>query len=97
LARLQPWLGSEIALAATTAKAADLQIDWRGLPADAGLVPASKLALPVKVTKPAGNAIVRLTLMTSQLRPLVNGATDPNQSLRLEKPVELPATPADRH
>ncbi len=95
LERLQPWLATEIAVATSTAKAADFQIDWRGLPADAGLVPAGKLALPVKVTKPAGNGIVRLTLLTSQLRPLVNGVTDPAQSLRLEKPVELPATATD--
>src|SRR5947209_18890621 len=80
-----------MALAATTAKAADFQIDWRGLPPDAGLVPAAKLALPVKVTKPAGDGLVRLTLLTSQLRPLVNGQTDPNQALRWEKPVDLPA------
>jgi hypothetical protein len=95
LERLQPWLATEIAVATTTAKAADFQIDWRGLQADTGLVPASKLALPVKVTKPAGNGVVRLTLLTSQLRPLVNGVTDPNQSLRLEKPVELPANATD--
>ena len=95
LERLQPWLATEIALAATTAKAADFQIDWRGLPADAGLVPTGKLALPVKVTKPAGNGVVRLTLLTSQLRPILNGVTDPAQSLRLEKPVEIPAMATD--
>jgi hypothetical protein len=95
LERLQPWLATELALAATTAKAADLQIDWRGLPADAGLVPASKLPLPVKVTKPAGNGVVRLSLLTSRRPPLVNGQPDPNQSLRLEKPVELPAAATD--
>jgi len=36
-----------------------------------------------------------LTLLTSQLRPILNGVTDPAQSLRLEKPVELPATATD--
>ena len=30
------------------ASAAGFQVDWRGLPADAGLVPAGKLALPIK-------------------------------------------------
>jgi len=95
LEHLQPWLASEIALSAIPAKAEDFQIDWRGLPADAGLVPAAKLPLPVKVTRPATVSVVRLTLVTSQLRPLVNGQTDPNQALRLEKPVELPgAAPA---
>jgi hypothetical protein len=95
LERLQPWLATEIALATTSAKAADFQIDWRGLPADAGLVPAGKLALPVKVTKPPGTSLVRLTLLTSQLRPLVNGVTDLNQSLRFEKPIELAAAATD--
>src|SRR5207253_2141513 len=91
LERLQPWLATEVALAATAAKGPDFQIDWRDLPADAALVPASKLALPVKLTRPTGTDVVRLTLLTSQLRPLLNGQTDPNQSLRLEKPVELAA------
>jgi hypothetical protein len=95
LERLQPWLANEVALAATSAKAADFQIDWRGLPADAGLVPASKLALLVKVTRPAGTNLVRLTLLTSQSRPMVNGQLDPNQALRVEKPVELAATATD--
>ncbi len=95
LERLQPWLATEIALATTTAKAADFQIDWRGLPADASLVPAGKLVLPVKVMKPAGNNVVRLTLLTSQLRPLLNGVTDPAQSLRIAAPVELPAAATD--
>jgi hypothetical protein len=97
LERLQPWLATEIALASTAAKAADFQIDWRGLPADAGLLPAGKLALPVKVTRPAGkmSGPVRLTLLTSQARPVVNGRLDPNQSLRLERPVELAPAAAD--
>jgi hypothetical protein len=94
LEKVQPWLPTEIALA-TTAKATDFLIDWRDLPADVGLIPAAKLALSVKVTKPAGNTVVRLTLLTSQLRPLVNGVTDPAQSLRLEKPVEMAATATD--
>ena len=95
LERLQPWLATEIAVCVTRNLKTDFQIDWRGLPADAGLVPASKLALPVKVTKPAGNGVVRLTLLTSQLRPILNGVTDPNQSLRLEKPVEIAANATD--
>lgn len=95
LERLQPWLAAEIGLAGTATKAADFQVDWRGLPEDAGVLPAAKLALPVKVTKPAGDGVVRLTLLTSQLRPVANGQTDPNQALRLEKPVELPAGATD--
>lgn len=95
LERLQPWLATEVAVAATLTKGADFQIDWGSLPAEVGLVPSSKLTLPVKVTKPAGSGGVRLTLLTSQVRPLLNGQTDPNQSLRLERPVELPAGAAE--
>ena len=54
------------------------------------------LLLPVKVTKPAGNSVARLTLVTSQLRPsLPNGLPDPQQVLRIAAPVELPAMATD--
>jgi hypothetical protein len=86
---LQPWLASEIAVAPSTSKASEYQIDWRSLPPDAGPVLAKKLTLPIKVVRPAKDTVVKLTLLTSQSRPLVNGQLDPNQSLRLEKPVEL--------
>jgi hypothetical protein len=89
LERLQPWLATEVAVVPTTTKAADFQIDWRGLPVDAGLVPAGKLVLPVTLTRPATNAVVRLGLVTSQLPPLVNNQPDPNRALRPEKVVEL--------
>jgi hypothetical protein len=92
LERLQPWLATEVALAALPAPAAEFQIDWPGLASDAGLVPAGKLALPAKLVRPAGDPVVRLTLMTSQPPLLVNGQPDPNRSLRQEQPVELAAT-----
>jgi hypothetical protein len=95
LERLQPWLATELALATSASKAADFQIEWRNLPADVALAPAQKLALPVKVTRLDANAPVRLTLVTSQLPPLVNNQPDPNQTLRSEKPVEIAAKATD--
>ena len=89
--RLQPWLATEIALAPLAAPAAEFQIDWPGLPSEAGAVPAGKLVLPVKLVRPAGDPVVRLTLMTSQPPLLVNGQPDPNRALRQEKPIELAA------
>jgi hypothetical protein len=89
LERSQPWLATEVAVAPTANKAADFQIDWRGLSAEAGLVPAGKLVLPVKLIRPAVTSIVRLGLVTSQLPPLVNNQPDPNRTLRPEKVVEL--------
>jgi hypothetical protein len=87
--RIQPWLATEIAVAPTAVKAADFQIDWRGLPSDAGPVPAKKLVLPVKVVRPAKDSVVRLTLLTSQSRPILNGVLDPAKALKLEKPAEI--------
>jgi hypothetical protein len=91
LERLQPWLATEIALAPLAAQAAEFQIDWPGLASDAGLVPAGKLALPVKLVRPGGDPVVRLTLITSQPPLLINGQPDPNRALRQEKPIELAA------
>jgi hypothetical protein len=94
LERLQPWLAAELPVAPTTDRAAEFVVDWRGLADDAGLVPAGKLALPVKLTRPAGPATVRLTLVTAQpLGP--NNQPDPNTALRAEKPVELAANVAE--
>ena len=90
LEKLQPWLASEIAVAPTSAKAADFTVEWRGLADTAGLVPALKLALPVKVARLDPAAPVRLTLLTSQAPP-----TDPNRAIRPEKPVELGAKISD--
>lgn len=121
LESLQPWLASEIAVASSSSNAAEFQIDWRNLAADAGLVPGGKLELPVKIARvvptppapkpdpkaPAGKEppkqpapkqppeFVRLTLMTSQPPPLVNGQPDLNRTIRAEQPVELPGTTAE--
>ncbi len=89
--RFEPWLAEELAIAPTSAKASDFQLDWGTLPSDLALVPGSKPSLPVKVLRPAGNTLVRLTLLTSQLTPLVNNRPDVNQTIRLAKAVELGA------
>lgn len=91
--RGQPWLDEEVALAPATENAADFQLDWRDLPGDAQLIPGRKLALPIKLTRPMGPGVVRLTLVSSQL-PLVNanGQADAARALRAEQAVELAAT-----
>jgi hypothetical protein len=95
LERQQPWLATELALAPTTFKAADFQVDWRDLPSDAQLVLAGKLPLPIKVTRLDDKALVRLSLITSQIVTLLNNQPDPNKTLRAEKPVELAAKATD--
>jgi hypothetical protein len=91
LERLQPWLATEVAVAPTTAKAADFQVAWRSLPENATLVPSKKLTLPIHLTRPDDKLPVKLTLVTSQSAPIVNNQPDPNQAIRVEKAVELGA------
>ena len=90
LESLQPWLATELAIAPTTGTRTDFDIDWNNLAADAGLVPAGKLALAIRLIRPATDSPVRLTLLTSQLPPTVNGQPDLNRTIRSEQPnVEL--------
>jgi hypothetical protein len=90
LESLQPWLATELPIAPTTGTRTDFDIDWSNLAADAGLVPAGKLPLPVRLIRPATDSPVRLTLLTSQFPPTVNGQPDLNRTIRSEQPnVEL--------
>lgn len=91
LERLQPWLATEFAVAPTSAKASDFSINWKDLPADAGLTPAGKLALPVALTRTDVASPVRLTLLTSQTVPVVNNQPVVASTLRIEKPTEFGA------
>lgn len=91
LERLQPWLAQEIALATTSAKPAEFDIAWRDSSATSALVPARKLVLPVKLTRADDKGAVKLTLLTSQVIRLANNQPDPNQTIRLEKAIELGA------
>ena len=95
LEHLQPWLATELSLAPTSAKAADLTVEWKNLAADAGLAPAGKLALPVTVKRLDPAAPVRLVLLTSQAQPLTNNQPDPNRTIRPERPTELAAKLSD--
>jgi hypothetical protein len=94
LQRLQPWLATEMAVAPAEVKP-DIVVDWRNLSAAANLVPGSKLALPIKVLRAGDKTTVKLTLLTSQITPLVNNQPDPLKALRQEKPIELPVKGTD--
>ncbi len=91
LERLQPWLATEFTLATTSQPANEFTLDWRDLPNDAALVPASRLQLPVKLTRPMSKSTVKLTLLTSQITPILNNQPDPNKALRQDKLGELAA------
>jgi len=90
---LEPWLAGEISFARTAPPKDAFTLDWNKLPENATLTPGGKLSLPVKVTRPASNSVVRLTLVTSQLPRLVNNQPNPMQTLRAEAAsgVELAA------
>jgi hypothetical protein len=86
LARLQPWLASEIPLLAT-ADPSEFEVDWRPTPAE--FVVGEKLPLSVKWTTPGKAAFVKLSILTSQATPAAGA--DSAKTLRLEKVVEAPA------
>jgi len=95
LEKLQPWLATELAIAATNEKPETFSIDWRNLAADAGLQPAGKLSLSISVKRPNSATPVRLTLLTSQAPPNLNGRPNPNAAIRVERPIELGAKIGD--
>ncbi len=96
---LQPWLAEEIAVA--TGPASTLSVNWKQSPQDAALVLADKVSLEVdwKLPKmpaeegkePPKPGPVQLHFITAQKIPEVNGRADVNQSIRIEKAVEVPA------
>lgn len=68
LERLQPWLATEIAAAPTSTRADHFDLQWRGLPDGAALVPSKKLALPVKITRTGDDFDHSLTALSAWLR-----------------------------
>jgi len=96
IGQFQPWLSEELVVALATRGGVGFDADWQP-PPDGKLVLGSKLAAAVRCIRPPGyDGPVRLTLMTSQNPPQVNGTDDPNRALRAESPtpVEIPPDPA---
>ncbi|HVX14410.1 MAG TPA: hypothetical protein VHC22_24705 [Pirellulales bacterium] len=91
LDRDQPWLAAELPVSLAARDGVGFDADWQ--PAvDAKLVLSGKFAAPVRCVRPAGyDGPVRLSLLTSQNPPQVNGVDDPNRTLRPEPnvPVEI--------
>jgi hypothetical protein len=94
MARLQPWLATELSLSSSDQQAKEFNIDWRDLPEKTVIVPGSRLLLPVKLVRPMTKTTVKLTLVTSQNTPIVNNQPDPNKALRQDKTGELAANVA---
>jgi len=88
LGKFQPWL--EGALAVTGAPAPDFEFSagWGKQIESRRLALTGKMLLPLECRRQAGHdGPVRLTLLTSQARVVVNGVVDPNKMLREEKAV----------
>lgn len=85
---LQPWSAGDLGLVALRNEKTGLKIAWRSDPAEA-LILGRKTPLAVAVERSDAARTVRLKLVTSQWQPLVNGKTDPNKSLKLEKAAEI--------
>jgi hypothetical protein len=91
-AGFQPWLADEIAISLSARGGLGFDVDWRPA-AESKLVLGAKLAAPVRCVRPPGyDGPVRLTMVTNQFPPQLNGVDDPNRSLRPESPaaVEIP-------
>ena len=93
MGRDQPWLAAELAVSLASRAGVGFDADWQPA-AETKLVLGGKLAMPVRCVRPLGyDGPVRLTLLSSQNPPQVNGVDDPNRTLRPEPnvPVEIPS------
>ncbi len=92
--RTPSWLRERVALATTSKPAAPFQIAWADEASLPQLVLASKKPVPMKLVRPASTfGPVRLSLVTAQPLPKVNGQPNLPQSIRMEQVVEVPVDP----
>lgn len=89
------WLRDRIALATTTRPTATFHVTWADESTLPQLVLASKKPVPLKVVRPASAfGPVRLSLVTAQPMPKVNGQPNVPMAIRVEQVVEVPVDPA---
>ncbi len=89
--RTPPWMRERFALAATPKPEAPFQLAMTDEAAPSQLVLSSKPALALKITRPPTQlGPVRLSLLTSQTVPKINGQPNPALLVRAEKAVEIP-------
>ncbi len=93
--RTPSWLRERLAVATTSKPTAPFQIAWADEAALPQLVLASKKPIPIKLVRPSSTfGPVRLSLMTAQPLPKVNGQPNLPQSIRVEQVVEVAVDPA---
>ncbi len=83
----QPWMQGQVAMSLSPANSVPFQIQWNPT-ADPKLALGTKFEAPIKLVRPPG-AIgpVRLSLVTSEPAPLVNGNPNVNVIVRAERPT----------
>ncbi|MBC8356731.1 MAG: hypothetical protein H8E66_32550 [Planctomycetes bacterium] len=88
LSKHQPWMREELAFALAAPNTSAFKIDWGKPTSDTQLFLGNTFKVPVKLTRPEG-AIgpIKLSFVSSEPAPLVNGKPDPNQSVRAAKAV----------
>ena len=93
LASLHPTLKEELAIGASTANQSAFAIQWRGN--SKPLVLGTTFKAPVRLKRPSGHiGPVRLSLVSSQLPPLVKGKPNAALAVRAEKAtVDFPLDP----
>jgi hypothetical protein len=86
LGKHQPWMREEVALALASPNVSTFKIDWGKPTFDTQLFLGNTFKAPIKLARPEG-AIgpVKLTFVSSEPVPLVNGKPAPNQIVRAEK------------
>lgn len=90
--RLQPWMAGEFAVSSRSQAGAPLQVEWKDPKPGEALVPGKKISLPIAVKNAENASSVRLTLVTGQsVATVAKNQPDPARSIRVEKPIELPA------
>lgn len=87
------WLREKMALATAPKPESSFTVAWTDTP-PTNWVPTTKVTSQLKVVRPPSlYGPVRLTLITSQDPPRVNGQINPAFNVRQERPIELPVDP----
>ncbi len=93
--RTPAWLRDRLALAGAPKPPSPFQIAWSDEASLPQLVLAAKKPVPLKIIRPASTfGPVRLSLITAQPMPKVNGQPNLPLAIRVEQVVEVPVDPA---
>jgi hypothetical protein len=87
--QLQPWMAAELAVGTVAGKGKEFQVEWKDPKPSDLIVPGRRWAPFVKCARTGVTGPVRLTLLTSQLPPVLNNQPDLPKTIRLDKATEI--------